>query len=176
MTTKVSQVLLELADREAIKECLYRYARGADRLDADMVRSAYWPDVVDTHLDFTGNCEEFIDWSFAAMGTMDQTQHLIGNVIVRIDGAFADVESYFWGFHRINGPDASKFDVMAGGRYVDRMEKRDDEWRIIERLVVTDWFRQSPDSADWSNGMLGMMIEPGGRFPEDESYKRISLK
>lgn len=175
MTTKVSQVLLELADREAIKECLARYARGVDRLDADMVRSAYWPDVVDTHLAFTGNCEEFIDWSFAAMGGMDQTQHILGQVLFAIQGDTADVESYFWGFHRINGPDG-KFDVMAGGRYVDRMEKRDDEWRIIERLVVTDWFRQSPDSADWSNGMLGMMIEPGGRFPDDESYKRISLK
>jgi hypothetical protein len=175
MTTKVSQVLLELADREAIKECLYRYARGADRLDAEMIRSAYWPDVVDTHLAFTGNCEEFIDWSFTAMKTMDQTQHLIGNVIMTIRGEFADVESYFWGFHRINGPHG-KFDVIAGGRYVDRMEKRDDEWRIIERLVVTDWFRQHADSADWSNGMMGMMIEPGGRCPADESYKRISLR
>lgn len=176
MTTKVSQVLLELADREAIRECLARYARGVDRLDADMVRSAYWPDVVDTHLTFTGNCEEFIDWSFAAMGGMDQTQHILGQVLFNIQGDTADVESYFWGFHRINGPDGGKFDVLAGGRYVDRLEKRDDEWRIIERLVVTDWFRQSPDSADWSNGMLGMMIDPGGRYPEDESYKRISLK
>lgn len=176
MTTKVSQVLLELADREAIKECLYRYARGADRLDADMVRSAYWPDVTDTHLTFTGNCEEFIDWSFAAMKTMDQTQHMVSNVLIAIEGDFADVESYFYGFQRINGSDGSKFDVIAGGRYLDRMEKRDDEWRIVQRLVVTDWFRQYPDSADWSTGMMGMMIEPGGRHPDDESYKRLNLR
>ena len=35
MTTPTSQILNELADREAIKECLYRYSRGVDRLDAD---------------------------------------------------------------------------------------------------------------------------------------------
>ena len=175
MTTKTSRILEELADREAIRECLARYCRGVDRLDADMVRSAYWPDVVDTHLDFKGNAEEFIAWSFAAMGSMDQTQHFLCNVIVNLDGDSADVESYFYGFHRVNGPDG-KFDIIAGGRYADRFEKREDEWRIAERMVITDWFRQFPDSADWSNGMLGMMIEPGGRFPNDDSYKLISLK
>lgn len=175
MTTKVSQVLLELADREAIKECLYRYSRGADRLDADMLRTAYWPDVVDNHMTFTGNCEEFIEWSFPIMKTMDQTQHMVSNILINIHGDFADVESYFYGFQRINGPDG-KFDVIAGGRYVDRMEKREDEWRIIARHVVTDWFRQYPDSADWSNGVMGLMVDPGGRYPDDESYKRIDLK
>jgi hypothetical protein len=174
MTTKTTQILAELADREAIKECLCRYTRGVDRLDEEMVRSAYWPDVVDTHLSFKGNCEEFIDWSFPAMGSMDQTQHFMGNMLIQVSGDSAEAESYFFGFHRINGPDG-KFDLIAGGRYADRFEKRDDEWRIIERLVITDWFRKFDDSADWTNGMLGFMIEPGGRAPNDESYKRISL-
>lgn len=88
---------------------------------------------------------------------------------------FADCECYFYGFHRINGPDG-KFDAVGAGRYVDKLEKRGEEWRIVERLVVTDWFRQYADSADWSKGMLGIMIEPGGRFPEDESYKRIRIE
>lgn len=175
MTTPVSRIAAELADREAIRECLCRYARGVDRLDAEMVRSAYWPDVADTHLGFTGNAEEFIAWSFAAMGAMDQTQHFIGNVLTEIRGSTADVESYFYGFHRVNGPDGAKFDVIGAGRYIDRFEKRGEEWRIAERLVVTDWFRQYPDSADWSKGLLGMTIEPGGRFPDDESYTRIAL-
>src|SRR4029453_5590094 len=99
---------------------------------------AYWPDAVDTHLDFKGNAEEFIQWSFPLMGLMDQTQHFMCNVVMAIHGDRADVESYFFGFHRINGPDG-KFDLIAGGRYVDRFEKRNDEWRIAERLVGTDW-------------------------------------
>ncbi|MDB5725757.1 MAG: gamma-hexachlorocyclohexane dehydrochlorinase [Novosphingobium sp.] len=174
MTTSTTKIMAEMADRLAIQECLGRYCRGVDRLDKEMVRSAYWPDVVDTHLEFKGNAEEFIAWSFPTMGAMDQTQHFICNTLMTIDGASADVESYFFGFHRINGPDG-KFDLIAGGRYADRFEKRDDEWRIIERLVITDWYRQFEDSADWSNGMLGLMIQPGGRFPDDETYHRIKL-
>jgi ketosteroid isomerase-like protein len=176
LTTPTSQILNELADREAIRECLYRYSRGVDRLDADMVRSAYWPDCTDNHLGFTGNAEEFIAWSFPIMATMDQSQHFISNALMTIRGTSADVESYFYGFHRINLPDGSKNDVIGAGRYLDRLEKRDDEWRIFKRKVVTDWFRHYPDSADCSQGMLGMMIEPGGRFPDDDSYQLLRIK
>ena len=175
MTTPTSRIIAELADREAIRECLYRYSRGVDRLDADMVRSAYWPDCVDNHMGFTGNAEEFIAWSFPIMGSMDQTMHIIGNVLMTISGERADVESYFYGFHRINTPEGGKSDVLGAGRYLDRFEKRGEEWRIHERVVVTDWFRQYPDSADWSQGMLGIPVEPGGRHPTDESYSFLSL-
>jgi len=34
--TSVAQIPGELADREAIRECLYRYCRGIDRRDADL--------------------------------------------------------------------------------------------------------------------------------------------
>ena len=175
MTTKASKILLELADREAVRECLYRYCRGVDRLDAEMVRSAYWPDCIDEHMGFTGNAEEFIAWSFPIMGSMDQTMHMIGNVLTTIRGDQADAESYFYGIHRVNLPDGSKSDVIGAGRYLDTLEKRDDEWRILRRLVVTDWFRQYADSADWSKGMLGIQVTPGGRWPHDESYTRIHV-
>lgn len=175
MTTPTSRILAELADREAIRECLCRYARGVDRLDADMVRSAYWHDCVDEHLGFIGDAEAFIAWSFPIMAGMDQTLHMIGNHLVTIRGDEADAETYFHGIHRVNLPDGGKSDVIGAGRYLDRLEKRADEWRIARRLVVTDWFRQYPDSADWSRGMLGIIVEPGGRFPDDESYRRIRL-
>lgn len=176
MTTPVSRIIEQIADREAIRECLYRYARGVDRLDADMIRSAYWEDCVDEHMGFTGNAEEFIEWAFPIMGSMDQTMHMIANVLITIDGAGADVESYFYGIHRINTPDGGKSDVIGAGRYLDRFERRGEEWRIARRLVVTDWFRQYPDSADWSQGMLGIPVEPGGRHPDDDSYRRLDLK
>jgi ketosteroid isomerase-like protein len=172
--TKVSTIVAQMADREAIREALYRYSRGVDRLDADMLRSAYWPDAVDTHLEFTGNAEEFIAWAFPIMRSMDQTMHMIGNILMTVRGDSADVESYFYGYHRIT-LDGQKVDVIGSGRYIDRFEKRDDEWRVAERLVLTDWFRQYPDSADWAAGMLGQRVDFGGRFPDDPSYHRIQL-
>jgi hypothetical protein len=175
MTTSVTKILHELADREAIRECLYRYARGVDRLDADMVRSAYWPDAIDTHLDFKGNAEEFIAWAFPRMQTMDQTMHMIGNVLMTIRGNRADVESYFYGYHRVAVEDR-RLDVIGSGRYLDRFERREDEWRIAERLVMTDWFREYPDSADWANGLFGQRIDLGGRYPGDPSYSLLKLE
>jgi hypothetical protein len=52
---------------------------------------------------------------------------------------------------------------------------REDEWRICNRVVVVDWFRQYPDSADWSAGPLGQQLSPGGRKPEDPSYVLAGL-
>jgi ketosteroid isomerase-like protein len=174
MTTSVTRILEELADREAIRECLYRYARGVDRLDADMVRSAYWPDAIDTHLDFKGNAEQFIAWAFPIMRTMDQTMHMVGNILMTIRGDRADVESYFHGYHRLT-KEGRKIDIVGSGRYLDRFERRSSEWRIAERLVMTDWFREYPDSADWNKGPFGQRIDLGGRYPEDPSYSVLTL-
>lgn len=175
MAVTVSQFRDELADREAIKDCLYRYSRGVDRLDEEMVRSAYWPDAIDNHLEFKGNVEEFIAWSFPIMRSMDQTMHIICNVMIRLDGAKAKVESYFYGIHRVNFGGAPR-DAIGAGRYLDQFERRNDEWRIANRIVMTDWFREYPDSADWTVGPFGMRDVPtGARHPEDRSYTWLGL-
>lgn len=175
MTTSVTRIITELADREAIRETLYRYARGIDRIDADMIRSAYWPDAVDTHLEFKGDTEAYIAWVFPQLKAMDQTMHMISNVLISLNGNAADVESYYYGYHRAE-IDGRKIDVVGSGRYLDKFEKRGDEWRVAQRFVTTDWFREYPDSADWSAGMLGMHLDIGGRYPEDPSYTKLHFK
>ena len=47
--------------REAIREAAMRYSRGVDRLDAELMKSAYWPDATDDHGRFVGNGWEFAD-------------------------------------------------------------------------------------------------------------------
>lgn len=175
MTVAVSQLREELADREAIRNCLYRYSRGVDRLDADMLRSAYWPDAIDHHLSFSGNVEQFIEWSTPIMGAMDQSMHMITNILITLRGDKADVESYYYGFHRMNA-EGRKFDMVGSGRYLDNFERRGDEWRIAARTVMVDWFREYADSADWVKGPFGMPMEPGGRFPDDPSYSLLSIR
>jgi hypothetical protein len=85
------------------------------------------------------------------------------------------VESYFQGYHVMRGegkPTAS----LQGGRYLDRFEKRGEEWRIIRRKVVVDWFRAFDDAGDWSVGPQGQaQIQPGGRYPDDDSYRELDL-
>ena len=176
MAITVSQIRGELADREAIKDCLYRFSRGIDRCDEEMLRSAFWEDAIDEHMTFKGTREELIAWTLPIVRTMDQVMHLLGNMLIRIDGAKADVESYFYAFHRIPGPDRKPRDTIGSGRYLDKLERRGDEWRITRRIVITDWFRDYPDSGDWEVGPLGMKVPPGGRHPDDLSYSFLTLR
>ena len=44
------------------------------------------------------------------------------------------------------------------GRYLDRLECREDEWRIAERTMIYDWFQNFGTSADWSQGLMGMPL------------------
>jgi hypothetical protein len=175
MSTRVSQLKEEMADREAIRDCLYRYARGIDRLDEDLLRSAYWPDAIDSHLTFTGTVEQLIAWALPLMRQMDQNIHMIGNILIKLDGCNAEVETYFYGIQRASVEGVMR-DTLAAGRYLDRFERRDDEWRIAKRLVMTDWFREYADSADWSRGPFGMGDVPRGAFkPHDKSYTWLAL-
>jgi hypothetical protein len=45
----------ELADRAEIHECMMRYARGMDRRDREVLRSAYHDGAVDDHVGFVGD-------------------------------------------------------------------------------------------------------------------------
>ena len=176
MTIKVSQIRDEMADREAIRDCLARYCRGIDRMDAELLASAYWPGAMDYHTGFTGTVEQFVEWAMPRLAAMEQGVHMIGNCLIRIEGDTAKVETYLWSVSVLPGEEPRR--VVTCGRYADRFEKRDDEWRIKRRVVVRDWFREFPDSAEWNTGQLPQRLGYGRdkplnlglRKPEDPSY------
>ena len=66
--------------------------------------------------------------------------HFIGNVLIEIEGDTAFSESYFQAF-RIFERDGRRFNRVRAGRYVDRFERRDEKWKIIERVLADDWNR-----------------------------------
>lgn len=174
MIRKVSQIREEMADREAIRDCLFRYCRGTDRADADLLRTVYWPGAMDYHTGFTGTGEEFIEWALPRLALLEQKVHMIGNILIDLDGDTAKVETYLWSVSVTPGENARKSIVC--GRYLDRFEKRDDEWRIAERFVIHDWFDDSPSTNDWSVGPFGMADLPqGANKPDDKSNTWLGL-
>jgi hypothetical protein len=145
----------ELLDREKIRDCLARLSRGEDRRDAALIKGCYWPDAADDHGVFRGSAEEFLAWVVPGMPSIPVTLHTLGQSLIDLRGDTAAVETHVTAYHRINmnGPER---DIVIGGRYLDRMEKRQRAWRIAQRTMLYDWLSDFGDSADWSKGLLGM--------------------
>lgn len=172
----VSDFRDELADREAIRDCIYLAARGLDRCDPDLLRAAYWPDAdIDLEL-FGGNLDQFVEKSMRSLaGNYESAMHSVSNILIRLDGSRAAVESHVYGYHCYIG-DGDRRDAIITGRYLDRFERRQGEWRIAARTVIVDWFRIYPDSADPREGPLGMPVERGARGAADKSYALLGLE
>ena len=132
----------DLCAIEACREAARRYCRGVDRLDAEEMRSAYWPDATDDHGSFVGNAWEFVDHCMTSHRRWRFTMHTIFNHTVELDGpagARGEVYNLSW-LERI---DTAEIDLWFG-RYLDRYERRGDEWRIIERVCVHEGDRTLP--------------------------------
>src|SRR3546814_6978878 len=69
-----------LTDHEAIRQIVYRYARGLDRLDRTLLRACYHDDAIDSRPPlFDGHVEAFLDWVLPVLSALDSSIHLIGN-------------------------------------------------------------------------------------------------
>jgi hypothetical protein len=147
---KLERAVVELQDRQAIHDCLMTYSRGIDRLDRDLLLSVYHEDAIDDHGVFAGSPEEFADWAIAMhTATHMSHQHCVLNYTCELDGDVAHTETYymFVGINR-RGPALA----MSGGRYIDRLEKRDGRWAIAARVCVRDWapLTEVPEALDQS--------------------------
>ena len=173
-----AQFIEELADREMIRDCLWRYCRGIDRCDADLLHSAFWPDALDSHA-VPGkpplNAYAWIGKVIPLLDAMHCTSHQVSNHLIRISGSHADCESYFYAVHKEDRNDRVE-DVHAIGRYLDHMERRGEEWRIANRHVLIDWFHVGDVSSDWEKGIFGKPSEYGDRHGRDHSSRFFGVK
>ena len=153
-----------------IRDCLYRYCRGIDRADEALIRSAYWPDGTDRHGAYQGSAAGFVDWAVKMLPRIERGIHQIHNVLIEMRGAEAAVEAYFTAMQR--QPDASGriVDVHMAGRYLDRFEKRGEEWRVADRLVVFDWLEERMPAAGSEAERFGQRTPIGSRWPDDPVY------
>jgi hypothetical protein len=133
-----------LIARQEIQDVILRYARGIDRLDFDLVRSCYHDDAYDDHGSMRGTPDEFIAGAREFLPKWTATQHFMGNMLIEIDGDKARAETYAVAYHRREDEQGNGKDDVFGIRYVDRFEKRDDEWKIAHRVVANEWRRVDP--------------------------------
>ena len=163
---QLEQQLAKLVAKDEIRECLYRINRGMDRIDRPLMLSGFhgdaqicWaaPDYV--HLD------QFIEIAMRMQATTSRTQHLIGTVLIDLDGEYANVESYEIGRHLTPMPDGEK-DLFIAARYIDRFSCRNGKWRIERRLKLIDSIRVVEGHDTKYDGVP----HKGLRSRDDQSY------
>jgi hypothetical protein len=136
----------KVIDRQQIQDLLLRYCRGIDRMDQALVRSCYHQDAMDEHGSFIGSVDEFIVWCWRLLSRYTMTMHYISNILVEIDGDRAQSECYGTAVHR-GDQQYPERNLVVGFRFVDVLEKRSGQWRILRRVATTEWVsRQSGDN------------------------------
>lgn len=136
MTDEMTEATRLLLDRRQIRDCVHRYARGLDRHDDELLASAFHFDAVDNHGNFVGRLSEFVQWANHEVHEPHILHnHHITTHYAEIEGDVAHGETYIIFILRHSD---GKTVRIGFGRYVDRFERRDGEWRIAVRQLVTD--------------------------------------
>lgn len=160
-----------LTDRQEILDCIARNARGCDRHDPEMLSSSYHQDGIDEHGEKHINPgPRYHEWAnpVHARGSI-QNMHNITTHSCEIDGDVAHADSYVIGlFFNADGETAR---VLAG-RYLDRLERRDGEWRIALRRCTVEVGMMADASVMNTDYLLDMGFLKGLRNKQDVSYQR----
>lgn len=167
--------LQDLLDREAIRALIYAYCNAADRHDQEKMRLLYHEDAIDEHGHMSrGPAMDFIDKLPDIQAPMEILHHNVTTINLAIEGDRAEGEVYLIALHRVKAEEGA-FDVLVGGRYFDKYERRGGVWKFAHRAIVADWANiHAPSIVNLDHPFLkGAFIGKPG--PEDPSYGFFSL-
>lgn len=162
----MKKTLDDVLAEAAIRDIQMRYCRACDRMDFDLLRDCFHPDATTEYFG-SASVDEFIEIGRQSLPSFVKTTHNTGNQNVEVNGDSAWAEHYTVATHRLaaddNGPER---DFITSVRYVDWLECRDGDWRILKRVLILDWTRIDPV------GDIGKepAVQPGKRDRSDASY------
>jgi hypothetical protein len=138
----VNDVEILMAERQ-ITRVVLSYARAVDNLDFERLRRCFHPDARIHYGEiFSGNLDETIAWLENSLPRLQSTLHDFGAPWIELDleNGRARCETYTTNAARY--PENENGEVIlnvTGTRYVDVFERRDDDWRIVERRNIGAW-------------------------------------
>jgi hypothetical protein len=180
-----------IEDRLEIQSVLYRYARGVDRRDWDLVRSTYHPDGYDDHGSYKGGIDGFITSLQKRHATVEQSMHVLANCLIEFAGPDkALVETYFSTYQRL-APEAGEArrtylrggsiqdgEAVEGtvyGRYIDKFERRGGAWRVAHRTVVFEVYKGAPAPVGGGLAMGWTRASRDGNDPVERARREEGL-
>src|ERR1700730_3976246 len=162
--------LEQLLERQDILDCLIRFSRGMDRFDRALFLSAFHPDAVIAAGEFVGNPVALYDWA-SKLHEQGQaaTHHNLLNHTCDIAGDTAHTETYYL----FVGRNRDDTNWIAGGRYIDRLQRRDGVWKIALRTNAIEWSGMVPTMAIPFADVPGIHLDGApSRSAADPSYRR----
>jgi len=168
-------LLQEMLDHHQLTRLVHAYCRAVDRGDLELVRSLYHRDAVDSHGGFSGgSVDEFVGRLAAARPHVRSMQHHVTTVNFAVSGHRAEGEIYTIATHTLIATDRD-VDVTVGGRYLDKYERRDGAWGLVERAIVTDWARVDDPSPVEFGHPLTRDTPRGSTDLDDPSHRFFCL-
>lgn len=156
LTASVKELRAEVAylkDREAINDLYIRFIRGVDRVDEKLHNGAFWPDAQINGGGTVGDRTVGAMWKSHSTefpnNALKSWAHLITNQTVEIDGDVAYVETYVTGMG-IPKDKGENLNAIWGARYIDRLERRNGEWRIAVREMIPHFGLKGDTDSGWS--------------------------
>lgn len=159
-----------ILDRQEIIDCLTRMARGADRFDKELFLSGMHKDAITSAGPFVGGPEELYEWARKLQEkTYTTTLHQLLNHTIDIEGDTAHVETYYF----FVGCLGAETNLLAGGRYIDRLEKRDGVWGVAMRNNYVEWTSAVPAMGSPLGEIPDLPLNGlPSRSKDDPSYQR----
>jgi hypothetical protein len=157
--------LRALLDKQAITERIYDYGRSMDRLDEALGKACFHPEAKADYgaQMYQGTGHGFVEMCMKVHPMFLAHTHCFSNIRIWLDGDQARSETYGDVTLRRQSEDGTLIDSRNLGRYIDRWECREGEWRIADRVFVLDFDQTGP-------AVGAMFATLGKRDRSDPSY------
>ena len=140
LTADERRLLHELAAKDAIREQIYNYARGLDRMDKALAAGVWHPDGTADYIGaYEGTGAGFVDWVWPVHEPMTAHSHQMTNILIEVDGDTAVSEAYAMVSLHTQGADDGAVTSFVRSRYADTWSQRDGRWAIDHRIAITDF-------------------------------------
>lgn len=140
-----SSLLRQLLDERDIVAVATRYCRALDTKQWPLLAEVFVADATAR----LGNPTELVGLEAItgrirnALQHLDDSQHLVGNHEVTVDGDSGAHRCYLQAQHIRQLPDGSPNYIVAG-RYEDRVVRTPEGWRIAHRTLTVMWTEGNP--------------------------------
>jgi hypothetical protein len=156
---------VSFADKLAVAETVYRYARAVDTRDWDAYRSIFTERVT---FDFSGYdaarapveiaTDDWIAQIRPQFAGLHATQHLMANPLADVDGDRATVTMYVRA-HHVFEPDVDDSWFTIGGFYDDELVRSSDGWLLTRVKLTVTWRQGRPEVMDSARAAGKRMLD-----------------